>query len=230
MDIRNHTRLRGFLAGVTIGIVLGGCAAPTAPTQALTEAPDNTTSPEDRWQASLDGGFDRSEWTRIRFEIPMASVPCNPTYATPAVSDDPTIGRRGETAAFPTIETAMSTETDRGRIRWSAVADPFIAAFDLVASPFRMIGAPPDSTVLEPNGDWTLLPGATAFDETPRGTDAPPTTGDTGSIDAAETAERSRAADPDDGTPTTTENSAGWTISPAFDRPADATNEPRTAE
>lgn len=227
MNIRTHAPLRAGLTGIATSITLGGCAAPTVPPPNFTEDPTVATSPEDRWRPSLDGRFDRRDWPTIRFEISMASVPCNPTYATPVVPDHGEVGRLEETTSFPTIRTAMSTETDRSRIGWSAVADPFVAAFDLVASPFRMIGAPPDSTVLEPDGDWQLLPG----DEAPARVETPPDADPNATIDADPTSTEPDGS-PDeapDATATTTGDSGGWTISPAFDRPPDAAAS-RTAE
>lgn len=232
IEIPNRTLARRLLAGLAAGITLGGCAAPTAPplTFAGTPTTTSTMTTKDPWRTSLDGAFDRSGWPPIRFEIPMASVPCNPTYASPVVPDDDGVGRLQETGAFPTVETAMSLETDRSQVRWSAAADPFVAAFDLVASPFRMIGAPPDSTVLEPRGDWELLPGcvpsaavapeASEIEETDRSAPAsePDPTEDQG------------PSDEEDEAPTTTAGSAGWTISPVFDRPADATTSSENEE
>lgn len=229
MNTRHQAILRTGLAGITSTLTLGGCTAPTPPPLIFPGGTTTTAQPEDRWRASLDGEFDRRAWPAIRFEISMASVPCNPTYATPVVPDDDGVGRLGETGAFPTIDTAMSTETDRGRVRWSAVAEPFVAAFDLVASPFRMIGAPPDSTVLEPNGAWVLLPNGETPppvedvrepDDTlpPDGAADPPPAEDAGSSEEAGAAGN------------TTADSGGWTISPAFDRPADAATAPRTTE
>jgi hypothetical protein len=225
-----HLRKPVIVGSVLAGITLGGCAAPAAETRTVADRPTTATPHEDQWGTSLDGDFDRSDWPPIRFEIPMASVPCNPTYASPVVPNDGEVGRLEETGAFPTIDTAMSIGTDRGRIRRAALTEPFVAAFELVASPFRMIGAPPASTVLEPNGDWILLPGcdprvpASPEAPMPENTDDAETTTDPPSVDAPMTAGGKDTA------PTTTEDSAGWTIRPVFDRPADATTRPETSE
>ncbi|RPH19601.1 MAG: hypothetical protein CBC49_001310 [Alphaproteobacteria bacterium TMED89] len=230
MQTRRPAIFRHVLIGITAGITLGGCAAPTATVRTVDDPPMASKPSEDPWQASLEADFDRSDWPPIRFEIPLASVPCNPTYATPVVPDDGAAGRLKETGAFPTIDTAMSIGTDRATIRRAAVTEPFVAAFDLVASPFRMIGAPPDSTVLEPNGDWILLPGCEPRAVTspepsmPENTDDAETTTDPSSTDAPMTAGGKDTA------PTTTGDSARWTIRPVFDRPADATTRPETDE
>ena len=218
MNQRHQSTTRATLAGLAACIALGGCAAPSAPPR--TRSDTTTTSAfEGQWQTSLDRGFDRSDWRPIRFDVPMASVPCNPTYATPVVRDHGGVGRLNQTGAFPTIDTAMSTETDRGSVRCSALADPFVAAFDLVAAPFRMFGTPPDSTVIEPYGDWILLPGA---DVRPEADD------DDGEIAKIEvTAETEAVGDP---SPTTPDDVGGWTIRPVFDRPAEAETAPETTE
>ena len=222
MNQRYQSTTRITLAGLAACITLGGCAAPSATPRTFSNATTTPKASESRWQTSLDRGFDRSDWPPIRFDVPMASVPCNPTYATPVVPDDDGVGRLDETSAFPTIDTAMSTETDRGSVRWSAVADPFVAAFDLVAAPFRMFGTPPDSTVIEPNGDWILLPEA---DVRPEANDADDENGEIATTEV--TAETEAAGDP---VPTTPEDSGGWTIRPVFDRPADAGTTPETTE
>ena len=199
-------------------ILIGGCSAPNPPASILSKRDGDPSTirsdSEDPWHPSLDAGFDRSDWPTIRFEISMPAVACNPTYATPVIPPDGEVGRVGENLEFPTIATAMSTTTDRGAVRRSAMADPFVAAFDLVAAPFRMIQACPDSTVLEPVGGWGLLPGpgSAAAPARIEPVPEPPT------IEADPV-----ATTPDPGLDT-------GSIRPAFDRPADAATTPENRE
>ncbi|MDG2022053.1 MAG: hypothetical protein P8J59_08900 [Phycisphaerales bacterium] len=150
-----------LLPAVTAGCVpvtdglLGG-----PPLSALSSSsPEASANPS--WTTSLDGGFDRSAWTRSEIRVPVAEVQHNPTYVGDPIGGDQRVGRCGEDGSFPTIETATGIEVDDAFVIKSALIAPFIAIGDLVISPIRMCIAPPWSIQSGPDDEWRLLPTAT---------------------------------------------------------------------
>jgi hypothetical protein len=104
---------------------------------------------------SLTHGHDRSHWTephgnmteKARIVVVERQVEVQPWYVSVVSYDKGTARARGEA---PTAITALEVHGDGGAQALEGVAAPFWAAFDLLASPVRMVILPPWSLVRVP--------------------------------------------------------------------------------
>lgn len=110
--------------------------------------------------------WSRDDWNHVRITVPMSSTIHEPTYVSHALDDrgDTTAGRLVPPRAFPTSESSLVMDTDRDEVVLNALAAPFVASWDLVVSPIRMILMPPWTRFEGPRGGWVLLPGIQVID------------------------------------------------------------------
>lgn len=160
MTTRGH-RLRMLALPPVIASCLAGCSTPsnqlwTVDGVSVAEAVDGGAPTADL-SLGVSRGADRSRWNRTTIVVPVGTVAHQPTYATsPAGLIASPAPRHG--GAFPTPESAVDVSGDAGDRALDALADPFVAAADIVLFPIRAVESPPWSEASSPAGFYERAP------------------------------------------------------------------------
>jgi hypothetical protein len=105
--------------------------------------------------ASLNAAsVDRSHWSPTVILVERRQVEAFPPYVSDVLRLEGTARERGE---WPTTGSVLEGSGCQKTAVAHAVAEPFVAAFDLVAMPFRMFSTPPLSTVRFPANPSGLI-------------------------------------------------------------------------
>ena len=97
--------------------------------------------------------IDRSTWDRTVVVVERRQVEVQPWGVTNAQFDRSTARERGE---YPTTTSVLEGPGDPGDAALEGLAAPFVASWDLVASPVRIFILPPWATVRVPASPPTL--------------------------------------------------------------------------
>lgn len=140
---------------------LAGCATPTnrlwtVDGVTVAEAIDAGAPTEAAPPPAASRGADRSGWAPTAFVVPVGWVAHQPTYATPPAGVAGPAPRHD--GRYPTPESAVDASSDPGARALDALAEPFLAAADIVLFPIRAAQTPPWSTVSSPAGSYQRAP------------------------------------------------------------------------
>ena len=144
-----------------IASCLSGCSTPanqlwTVDGVSVAEAVDGGEATADL-SLGVSRGADRSRWNRTTLVVPVGTVAHQPTYATsPAGPFSRPAPRHG--GAFPTPESSVDVSGDAGDRALDALAEPFVAASDIVLFPLRAAQGPPWSEASSPGGSYERSP------------------------------------------------------------------------